>query len=239
MGMFNTKSSLRKLHQPSYQLFTSEHQQLLSCLCAVRQGRDRNGSGKLPWVTQLWLILTLRQPEITFVHIDTSLSWFTSIFRIDSCLSLSTHLIFFPSNPFPRSPGLFLGSSFLLSTDNTGVLSVCILLKVPPWLRQSQLQHPNTAGLMSLSSRFPWESQLGRDEKLSLPAWEGRHNEDLAWRGSLRNPVPGFPVQLGLLVALCGICLFSSHPLVDIPPQSTHSYSWYPSLFCPLPLKAL
>lgn len=89
---------------------------------------------------------------------------------------------------------------------------------------------------MSLGSRFPWESQLGRDEGLSLPTGDGRHGEDLAWRGSLKNPVPGFPVQLGLLVALWGICLFSSHPLVDIPPKSTHSFSWCPNHFGPLPL---
>lgn len=89
---------------------------------------------------------------------------------------------------------------------------------------------------MPPSSRFPWESQLDRDEGLSLPAWEGRHGEDFARRGPLRNPVPGFPVQLGLLVALCGSCLFSSHPLVDIPPKSTHSYSWCPNHHCPLPL---
>lgn len=105
-----------------------------------------------------------------------------------------------------------------------------------------------------MSSRFPWESQLDREEGLSLPAWEGRHSEDLAWRGSLRNPVPGFPVQLGLLVALGGICLFSSHPLADIPPKSSwcsitsvpypslllkaHSCSWCPNHLCPLPLSS-
>lgn len=168
MGTFNTKSSLRQLPQPSYQLFTSEHEQFLSCLHAGRQGRDRNSSGKLPWVTQLQLILTLRQLEVTFMHIHTSLSWFTSTFWIDSCLSFSTHLIFSPSNPATRSPILFLDSSFLLTTDNTGVLLVCIPMKVPNWLMQQTARAPKCSMFqatmlqipMGISARQRWGALL-------------------------------------------------------------------------------
>lgn len=71
----------------------------VSCLQARWQERDKNDSGKLPWVTQLQLKLTLRQLENT--HTLTYLSRFTGTFWIDSCLSLSTHLIFSPSNPAP------------------------------------------------------------------------------------------------------------------------------------------
>lgn len=101
MDMFNTKSSLRQLHQPPHQLFSSKHQQLLYHLHAMRQRRDRKGSGKLPWVTHLQLILfeTARNPICTHLCLDS-----TSTFWIDSCLSLSTHWIFPPSSPVPPKP---------------------------------------------------------------------------------------------------------------------------------------
>lgn len=103
MGMFNTKSSLRQLHQPSHQLFSSKHQQLLSHLHAMRQGRDRKGQ------EELWEVALGDPPAVNFEtarnYICTHLCLdLTSTFWIDSCLSFSTHWIFPPSSPVPPKP---------------------------------------------------------------------------------------------------------------------------------------
>lgn len=152
MGMFNTKSSLRQLHQLSYQLFTSEHQQLLVCVQRGREGQE--------W---LWEVALGDLAIVNFnfetarnhIHTHTHISGFTRTVWIDSCLSLSTHLIFSPSNPAPRSPVLFLDSSFLLTADNTGVLLVCIPVKVPNWLMQWTATVPKHRTFYAIMLQIP------------------------------------------------------------------------------------
>lgn len=69
-----------------------------------------------------------------YIHISISVLIYKHF--LDWQLSQPFHALdlFSPSNPW--SPILFLDSSLLLAADNTGVLLVCILVKVPNWLMQ-------------------------------------------------------------------------------------------------------
>lgn len=101
----------------------------------------------------------------------------------------------------------------LLTTDNTGVLLVRIPIQMPNWLRQGNSQSTHTQHISPSVLRTPKESHPDRGAGLSLP---GTHGEDL----NIRNPALGCSAQPGLLVAPCGISLFSPHPFADVPPKS-------------------
>lgn len=173
------------------------------------------------------------------MHIHISISVLIYKHFLDWQLSQPFHTLdlFSPSNPAPWSPILFLDSSLLLAADNTGVLLVCILVKVPNWLMQwtaraskSSMFHATVIQIPTdISARQQWGAVLA-----SLA-------EKARWGFNLKRLTSEIQFLAALYNWLCqwhhvgSVCHLPTL-LQMSPPKSIHSYSWSPHHLWPLPL---